>query len=378
MYYCDTAATMPLLNTVKEVISEHLNRFVANPSSDHEHGQQAKRALKEIHEAVSQRLGVLPLELIWTSGATEANNLAIHTAVETLRSKHQRVTLYYHPLAHKSLIEPALALAKHTASPIFSLPLDLKTGRLAVERVQELVNDPQASLLLLPFGNNELGWLDPLTSLWPWVKEHGPWIHLDAAQALGKIPLNLTEIPCQSMSFSGHKMGAPIGIGALFLRMRPRKVIKPLFLGGGQQEGRRAGTMPLMLIAAMGAALAYWNSKERNELKAMQQKVMAALQSLPSIRLLTDEKCLPHIITFEVNQEKSSGLKELASYVAYSKGSACNAHAAEGSHILSYLGYNIEQQKRICRLSLGLHLTQNDVDFMIEKLKKIFGESFYE
>ncbi|NBV28267.1 aminotransferase class V-fold PLP-dependent enzyme [bacterium] len=379
MYYCDNAATMRLLPSVKKLLIASMDNVLGNPGAQHPFGRQATELIDRAQEKVATRLQCLVKELIWTSGATEANNLAIQIAVQTLLDKHKKASVYYHPLAHKSLIEPALALGNERGLKVQSLPLDKNTGLLAVQEVKSLIDDPLTSILLLPLGNNELGWLDSLEILWPWIKEHGIYVHLDAAQSLGKIEINLQHIPCQSMSFSGHKMGAPVGIGALFLRLRPRKVVKPLFLGGGQQENRRSGTLPVIMIASFEAALSYWTAKNQKELKEHQRVVLSTLRNLKGLTLLTQEHSLPHIVTFSIHPSLEKNIETFASEVAYSKGSACSAYAAEGSHILSHLGYSVDQQQRICRLSFGWDFTVEERDELIALITTLFkGEKTNE
>jgi cysteine desulfurase len=371
MYYCDTASTMPMPTIVKDFIKESLDYF-GNPSAPHLYGKEAASRLELVQRRIAKQLSCLPSELIWTSGATESNNMAVACAVQTLLMRHGKAKLYYHPLAHKSVIEPVLAFKGTQHVDVEALTLDLRTGRVDLTVLQEQLVPQSSAALFLPYGNNELGWFEDFDQLYRLVKEVNCWMHLDAAQALGKITINLQTIPCDSMSFSGHKIGAPVGIGALFLRMRPRKVIRPLLLGGGQQEGRRSGTVPVLLIGAFECALNFWTEDVRLFVRGMQNAILEVLKNMKGIELLTHGPSLPHIVTFKVQSDLKDALALFATEVAFAKGSACSASIAEGSHILNALGYSHQDQQLICRLSFGPHLTFGDQEQLIKLIQVTF------
>lgn len=377
MLYCDSAATNLMIEDVVNTFNKYAKHEYGNPSAGHAIGKKAAISLNDCNRSFSQMIGALEPEIVWTSGATESNNTIILSFIHSQLKKNKRAYIFYHPLSHVSLIEPLTQFLENPNISIIEIPFCVNQAMIDFKFLIEKVKNPDETLILLPFGNNELGLIDDYGQLTEWVKENGVWVHFDAAQSLGKIKIDLKKLPCHSMSFSGHKLGAPVGIGALFIRMRPRRDYQSVFLGGGQQEARRAGTVPLCLIQCFVAAVEYWLNKDIGlKLYEYQKKIITHLNSLNSsnIKLFLFKQMLPHIVTFYIAAKDENKVKIFNEKVIYSKGSACSSQAAKGSHQLSYLGYSIDQQTNIYRLSIGPDWTEQKNNELLKQLTNLIGD----
>ncbi len=377
MLYCDSAATTLILHDVIKQFNNYASSQYANPSASHDLGKKAAEALSDCNKKFAQMIGALEPEIIWTSGATESNNIVISSFVKNHLGQEEVAYIFYHPLSHASLIEPLKEFERNKQVVVTEIPYLVDKAQIDIKFLVEEVKNPDQTIILLPYGNNEIGLIDDYTELAQWAKASKIWIHFDAAQSLGKIKIDLKNLPCHSMSFSGHKLGAPVGIGALFIRMRPRRAYYPMLRGGDQQEGRRAGTIPLCLIQCFVTALDYWlNNNTGLQLSKYQKKIINHLTSLSKygVNIFLFENMLPHIVTFMISIKNEEKISVFNQKVACSKGSACSSHAAKGSHQFNYLGYSIEDQTNIYRLSIGPDWTEEKNNQLLKELTNLIGD----
>jgi len=344
-HYCDSAATMPILPEVwteLQKIHEHSVKKGINISSVHACGHHFHQIYEKRLEHFLSNIGATAREWFWTSGATESNTWALRIA---LLNRPECNHLVLHPLLHSSLLEPAMEHANQYGLRVSFLTLD---SDYQISFHNEHID--HNTIVLLPIGDNEIGSLQKDWGVIEKMKNSGAWIHGDAAQSFGKIEMNFSKIPFDSVTISGHKMGALIGIGALYLRLRPQKKVVPIFRGGGQQFGFRSGTLPYHLIMAFLAAFEVWHSSDiRERLKYIGNRMRDTCKA----HLITPVySCLPHICTIYDPKWSTKQILELATKLTYSQGSACQK--GKGSEALFKIGYDLNAQRRIIRLSLGL------------------------
>lgn len=248
--YLDYLATTPCDPAVLEAMLPYFTQCFANAGSLHHPGRRAEGAVEQAREELADALGVSPQEVVWTSGATEANNLAIKGAVRFLKEQgDERRRIITVATEHKCVLEAVSSLTAEGFEPVI-LPVE-PDGRLLPERLEEALKTP-ALLVSLMAANNETGVVQDLSRLTPLVRQAGALLHVDMAQMLGKLPFTLEGVDLAS--FSAHKIYGPKGVGALYVRRRPRVRLMPLLSGGGQERGLRSGTLPVPLIVGMGMA----------------------------------------------------------------------------------------------------------------------------
>lgn len=375
MIYLDSASSHPVLKEVQTALINHWQKYAGygeNPSARHSIGKGLKAQLESWQHELTQSLGIAPKEWIWLSGATEANNLAIRLA-QAFYDKPLKIFL--HPFAHPSIVEPAMLQGVE----LVTLPINPQ-GLIDCEAARQLVESAlPAALILCPYGDNEWGFIDAPVELWQYWHQKGAWVHLDAAQSFGKVPLNVGALPCQSLTASGHKFGALAGVGGLYLRLRPKKKCCPLIAGGGQQDNWRSGTVPYALILSFMTAWQCWQNgdlrKKLEELAAYFDKKLAKIEGY---ELLTPEthRRLPHLRLLRClnSQIDFSSVAAIAEKVAYSQGSACQSTHNHGSQALAARGFDKKQQDSLIRLSLHPGLTLQELDNAVILLEKLSGE----
>lgn len=378
--YLDHAASTPLRVSAREALLGALSQ-VGNPSSLHGPGRAARALVETARERVAGALGVRPGEVVWTSGGTEADNLAIQglfAAAQERDPRRTRVLVGAHE--HHAVLEPTRALAARGAQ-VVELPVD-EHGVLRLDVLaDELARDGSSTALVsVMWANNEVGALQPVAEVAELARRHGAVVHTDAVQALGQVALVPDTV--DAVSLSGHKAGAPVGIGALLVR-RGTGVL-PVLHGGGQQQGRRPGTEPAALVAAFAAAadeavlqqpcLAARLGALRDDLVArVQTTVPGAMLRGPS----QPQERLPGIahLTFDGcdGQALLVGLDRAG--VAASIGSACQAGVARPSHVLLAMGLNERTAAGALRFSLGHTSTQADVDHLVDVLPQVVAQA---
>ena len=357
--YLDCNATTPLDPEVREVLFRYLTEEFGNEGSrTHEYGARAKQAVQKARDQVAAVVNAKRDEVIFTSGATESNNLAI-LGLATYGRESGKRHLIGTRLEHKAVLEPLEAL-ENQGFEVTWLPSD-DQGRVSPDDLREALR-PDTLLVSVMAANNETGVRQPLEGISQIMDGHEAFLHTDAAQAFGKeIPL-LRDTRIDLISISGHKIFAPKGVGALITRRRgyERPPLKPLFFGGGQERGLRPGTLPVALVAALGAAaeLALRDQKKRakvcRSIKAAALKAFAPLK--PRIHGRPDET-MDHVLNLAFPGIDSEALiVALKDLVAISNGSACTSSSYTPSHVMKAMGYSDDEANEAIRLS-WCHLT---------------------
>ncbi|MDM4769752.1 aminotransferase class V-fold PLP-dependent enzyme [Solimonas sp. SE-A11] len=362
MIYLDHAATTPLDPAVLQAMLPWLQGRFGNPASDHAWGQAARAAVERARSQVAALLGAQPEEIIWTSGATEANNLAIKGALEFrgLRGAHM-VTAR---TEHKSVVDSVRQLESQGLRVTWLKP-DAQ-GLITAEQVLAALT-PDTALVSLMWVNNETGGINPVEALAPLLRERGILFHVDAVQAAGKLPIDLSRTPADLLSLSAHKLYGPQGIGALFVRKRPRARLSPQLHGGGHEQGMRSGTLPTHQIAGFGEACRIAGERMAEEgarLSALRDRLQQLLQAaLPGLHLNGHPQSrAPGILNLSFEGVEGESLRASLGDLAVSSGSACSSATREPSYVLRALGRDDELAGASLRFSLGRGTTPAEVD----------------
>jgi cysteine desulfurase len=368
--YADNNATTQVAPEVLEEMVPYFHDLYGNPSSMHSFGGQVARKLREGREKVARLIGAAPDEILFTSCGTESDNTAIRAAIASHPDKQHIVTTRVEHPAVKNLCEH---LGRHGYRMTF-LPVD-RQGRLDLEHLQKVLSSDTAIVSIM-WANNETGVLFPIEEIAQMVREMGSVFHTDAVQAVGKIPINMGQIPVDMLSLSGHKLHAPKGIGALYVRKGTK--FSPFLIGGHQEGGRRGGTENVASIIGLGKAceLALEHLGEENErVKSLRDKLEnGILKRIPSAMVNGDrEHRLPNTtnISFEYVEGEAILLMMNEFGICASSGSACTSGSLEPSHVLRAMGVPFTAAHGSIRFSLSIYNTEEEIDFIIEKLPPI-------
>jgi len=377
LVYLDNAATTPVRPEVLEAMLPYLGRDAfGNPSSAHRFGRTARAGVEEAKRTIAEVLGggVEPGHVIFTSGGTEADNLAVIGAALAARDRGGPFRVAVSAIEHKAVLAAAHAVV-HLGGEEVILPVDGE-GAVSLEALDEALARGSVAVVAVMWVNNEVGAVQPVARLAERCREAGVPFHVDAVQAFGKIPVSLRDVPCTLLTLSGHKIGAPKGIGALIVR--DRHVVEAIIHGGGQQFGIRPGTENVPGIAALGKAV---------ELAAQEQagfaSRVAALRDELERRLLAivpdavvnaaRGPRAPHVSNVSIPGTDSEALLmhfDLAG-IACSSGSACSTGAVEPSHVLTAMGVPRELGVAALRFSFGKDSSEEDVEAVIGAMPKI-------
>ncbi|MEW8029556.1 MAG: cysteine desulfurase DndA [Candidatus Thiodiazotropha sp.] len=362
--YLDCNATAPLEPDVRDAVTHWLAEEIGNAGSrTHTYGSQAKRAVQHAREQVVAIVEASPDEIVFTSGATESNNLAILGLVPW-GEQHDRRHIVSTAIDHKAVLEPLEALEKRGFSVTLIKPQ--ATGAVAVEDIAAAVR-PDTLLVSVMHVNNETGVRQPIAGIAEALADHDAYFHVDAAQGFGKELEALRNPRIDLVSVSSHKIYGPLGVGALVTRRRgfKRAPLTPLIYGGGQERGLRPGTLPVPLIVGFGLAAEIAgrdNEARKQRCLDMRQHALSALEPL-NVRFHGDpDLILPHVLNFSIEGVDSEALiVALKDVAAVSNGSACTSHSYEPSHVLQAMGLEDSAIAGALRLS-WCHLTP-DVDW---------------
>jgi len=368
--YADNNATTQVAPEVLEEMIPYFHDLYGNPSSMHSFGGQVAGKLKEAREKVARLIGATPDEILFTSCGTESDNAAIRAAIASHpHKKHIVTTRVEHP-AVKNLCEH---LGGHGYRITF-LPVD-RRGRLDLEDLHKALSNDTAIVTIM-WANNETGVLFPVDEIAQLVRERGIVFHTDAVQAVGKIPIDVEQIPVDMLSLSGHKLHGPKGIGALYVRKGTK--FSPFLIGGHQERGRRGGTENVAAIVGLGKAceLALEHLEEENErVKYLRDKLEnGILKRIPNAMVNGDrEHRLPNTtsISFEYVEGEAILLMMNEFRICASSGSACTSGSLEPSHVLRAMGVPFTAAHGSIRFSLSVYNTEEEIDFIIEKLPSI-------
>lgn len=369
--YLDNNATTSVAPEVFEAMKPFLTELYGNPSSMHTFGGQVAKYIDHAREQVATILGTEnSSEIIFTSCGTESNNTALHSAVATARNKNKIITT---SVEHPAVLNPAKDLAKAGKNVVF-LAVD-NLGRLNLSEVEKAISGDTA-LVSVMWANNETGVIFPIERIAEMCTERGVPFHVDAVQAAGKIPIDLKKVPITFLSIAGHKLHAPKGVGALYVRRGTPFV--PLISGGHQERGRRGGTENVASIVAMGKAceLAMSHLKDENtKVAKLRDKLeKGIIENIPRSFIHGDtEHRLPNTtnIGFEAVEGEAILLLMNEHGICASSGSACTSGSLDPSHVMMAMGIPFTRAHGSIRFSLSRYTTEKEIDYTLERLPPI-------
>lgn len=362
--YLDYAATTPVDPRVAELMAQYLtwDGLFANPSSIHAPGQQAARAVETAREQLARLLNARPKDLVWTSGATESDNLAI------LGGAHYRASRGKHLVTmkteHKAVLDAFAELQRHGFKVSYVAPDE--NGLVSAETLRQALRE-DTQLVSIMHVNNETGVIQDIAALGQVCRERDVLFHVDAAQSAGKVALDLQAMPIDLLSLTAHKFYGPKGIGALYIADRPGCQVEPILFGGGQERRLRPGTLPVQQIVGLGlAAEIAAESLQQNwqHMGHLRQRLLAAINHLPDLLINGDQsgKSYPGILNISALGVEGESLMLSLAPVCVASGSACNAKNAEPSYVLRALGRDDLAAQAAIRFSFGRYTTEADID----------------
>ena len=365
--YLDYAATTPVDRRVVQVMVPYLYEQFGNPASrSHAFGWAAEEAVEIARERVAALIGADPREIVWTSGATESNNLAIKGAAQFYASRGKHLITV--KTEHKAVLDTMRELERHGFEVTY---LDVGPDGLLDLEVFKAAIRPDTLLASVMFVNNEIGVVQDIAALGTICRQHGVLFHVDAAQATGKVAIDLSTLPVDLMSLSAHKTYGPKGIGALYVRRKPRVRIEAQMHGGGHERGMRSGTLATHQIVGMGEAyrLAGEHMLQENvRIRALRDRLLAGLQQVPEVRVNGDlERRVPHNLNISFTFVEGESLLMGMSGIAVSSGSACTSASLEPSYVLRALGLSDEVAHSSIRFSIGRFTTEAEIDAAIAR-----------
>ena len=367
--YLDYSATTPIDPRVAEKMIPYITEHFGNPASrSHSFGWTAEKAVEEAREEVAKLVNADPREIVWTSGATESNNLAIKGASHFYSTKGKHVLTI--ATEHKAVIDAVRELEREGFTATYLEPEP--NGLVDLEKFKKAIR-PDTVLASVMIVNNEIGVIQDIEALGNICRNEKVIFHVDAAQATGKVEIDLEKLPVDLMSFSAHKTYGPKGIGALYVRRKPRIRIEAQMHGGGHERGMRSGTLATHQIVGMGEAfrIARLEMKSENErIKTLRDKLLQGLQSIEEVYVNGDlNHRIPHNLNISFNYVEGESLIMAVKDIAVSSGSACTSASLEPSYVLRALGRSDELAHSSIRFSIGRFTTEADVDFTIQLLK---------
>ena len=367
--YLDYSATTPIDPRVAEKMIPYITEHFGNPASrSHSFGWTAEKAVEEAREEVAKLVNADPREIVWTSGATESNNLAIKGASHFYSTKGKHVLTI--ATEHKAVIDAVRELEREGFTATYLEPEP--NGLVDLEKFKKAIR-PDTVLASVMLVNNEIGVIQDIEALGNICREEKVIFHVDAAQATGKVDIDLEKLPVDLMSFSAHKTYGPKGIGALYVRRKPRIRIEAQMHGGGHERGMRSGTLATHQIVGMGEAfrIARLEMKLENErIRKLRDKLLQGLQSIEEVYVNGDlTHRIPHNLNISFNYVEGESLIMAVKDIAVSSGSACTSASLEPSYVLRALGRSDELAHSSIRFSIGRFTTEADVDFTIQLLK---------
>jgi cysteine desulfurase len=373
--YFDYSATTPVDPRVAAKMIPYLTEEFGNPASrSHPYGWTADKAVEEARAEVAALVGADPKEIVFTSGATESNNLAIKGAAHFYagtKGKHIITVM----TEHKAVLDTVREMERQGFEATYlgvqeNGLLDLDVLRAAIR--------PDTVLVSVMAVNNEIGVIQDLEAIGNICREKGVLFHVDAAQATGKMPINLTKLPVDLMSFSAHKTYGPKGIGALYVRRKPRVRLEAQMHGGGHERGMRSGTLATHQIVGMGEAFRIAREEmatENERIRMLRDRLYDGLKDIEELHLNGDlERRVPHNLNVSFNFVEGESLIMAIKDLAVSSGSACTSASLEPSYVLRALGRSDELAHSSIRFSIGRFTTEEEVDYAIKLLHEKIGK----
>ncbi|AZN35273.1 IscS subfamily cysteine desulfurase [Iodobacter ciconiae] len=372
--YLDYSATTPVDPRVAAKMIPCLTEHFGNPASrSHAFGWEAEAAVEEAREQVAALVNCDPKEIVWTSGATESNNLALKGAAHFYQSKGKHLITV--KTEHKAVLDTMRELEREGFEVTY---LDVKNdGLLDLDALKAAIR-PDTILISVMSVNNEIGVIQDITTIGEVCREKGIIFHVDSAQATGKIAIDLSVLKVDLMSFSAHKTYGPKGIGALYIRRKPRIRLEAQMHGGGHERGFRSGTLATHQIVGMGEAFRIAKEDMDTELERMRMlrdRLWAGLSDIEEVHLNGDmERRVPHNLNVSFNYVEGESLVMALKELAVSSGSACTSASLEPSYVLRALGRSDELAHSSIRFTIGRFNTVEEIDFAIELIRSKIGK----
>lgn len=372
--YMDYSATTPVDPRVAEKMIPYLTEKFGNPASrSHVFGWEADAAVELAREQVAALVNADPKEIVWTSGATESNNLAIKGAAHFYQGKGKHIITMR--IEHKAVIDTVRELEREGFSATYLDPEP--SGLLDLEKFKAALR-PDTVLVSVMLVNNEIGVIQDIAAIGEICRDKGILFHVDAAQATGKVAIDLQQLKVDLMSFSAHKTYGPKGIGALYVRRKPRVRIEAQMHGGGHERGMRSGTLPTHQIVGMGEAfrIAQAEMAQENErIRMLRDRLLNGLMTMEEVHINGDmEQRVAHNLNLSFNFVEGESLIMAIKDVAVSSGSACTSASLEPSYVLRALGRSDELAHSSIRFSIGRFTTVEEIDYVVDLLKHKIGK----
>ena len=367
--YMDYGATTPVDPRVVDVMVPWLREHFGNPASrSHAWGWEAEEAVEKARGQVATLIGADPREIVWTSGATESNNLAIKGAANFYQSRGKHLVTV--KTEHKAVLDTMRELERQGFEVTY---LDVQeNGLLDLDRFKAALR-PDTILASVMFVNNEIGVIQDVATIGTICRERNVIFHVDAAQATGKVAFDITSLPIDLMSLASHKTYGPKGIGALYVRRKPRVRIEAQMHGGGHERGLRSGTLPTHQIVGMGAAFAIAKAEmgtETERIRMLQRRLLDGISDIEQVFINGDlERRVPHNVNASFNFVEGESLIMGIKGIAVSSGSACTSASLEPSYVLRALGRSDELAHSSLRITIGRFTTEQDIDYAANTLK---------
>ena len=368
--YMDYSATNPCDDRVVDAMVPWLRQHFGNPASrSHAWGWEAEAAVEKAREQVAALIGADPREIVWTSGATESNNLAIKGAAGFYKGKGKHIITV--KTEHKAVLDTCRELERQGFEVSY---LDVQADGLLDLAVFKAAIRPDTILASVMFVNNEIGVIQDIAAIGAICRANSVVFHVDAAQATGRIDIDMSQLPVDLMSLTAHKTYGPKGIGALFVRRKPRVRIEAQMHGGGHERGMRSGTLPTHQIVGMGEAYRIARAEmatENQRIQALHQRMLDGLKDVEQVFINGHlEQRVPHNLNMSFNYVEGESLIMGIKGLAVSSGSACTSASLEPSYVLRALGRSDELAHSSLRMTIGRFTTEEEIDYAVDTIRK--------
>ena len=368
--YMDYSSTTPVDPRVADKMIPYLSEQFGNPASrSHMYGWSAEKAVEEARAQVAALVNADPREIIWTSGATEGNNLALKGAAHFYQTKGKHIITV--KTEHKAVLDTVRELERQGFEATYLQPQD--NGLITIEQLAAAIR-PDTILVSVMWVNNEIGVIQPIDEIGELCRSKGIIFHSDAAQATGKTPIDLEKTKVDLVTFTAHKSYGPKGVGALYVRRKPRVRLEAQMHGGGHERGLRSGTLATHQIVGMGEAFRLAKEEMDTEIvriRALRDRLAKGLIEMEEVYVNGDmDHRVPHNLNVSFNYVEGESLIMAIKDIAVSSGSACTSASLEPSYVLRALGRSDELAHSSIRFTFGRFTTNEDVDFTIDLIKK--------
>ncbi len=367
--YMDYGATTPVDPRVVDVMVPWLREHFGNPASrSHAWGWEAEEAVERARGQVAELIHADPREIVWTSGATESNNLAIKGAAHFYSSRGKHLITV--KTEHKAVLDTMRELERQGFEVTYLEVME--NGLIDLDRLKAAIR-PDTILVSVMFVNNEIGVIQDIPAIGAMCRERGIIFHTDAAQATGKVVIDMAQLPVDLMSLASHKTYGPKGMGALYVRRKPRVRLEAQMHGGGHERGMRSGTLPTHQIVGMGEAFRIAGADmgtEIERIRMLQRRLLDGLSGIEQVFINGDlERRVPHNVNASFNYVEGESLIMGIKGIAVSSGSACTSASLEPSYVLRALGRSDELAHSSLRMTIGRFTTTEEIDYAVSTLK---------